>query len=173
MRILCLLLLLAASACADTVFSFMPLPASISAAPGQTTGWGYRLTNLSTDSWLEIYDVQPTSAFEHATLNLLFDYPVLAPLASVDVYYQPGLAGLAELTWDVDAPSGFVNSGDFVASARWYTDDPASCGFTCTDPFPFQDTAIASYEAVATPEPALLLPVAALLLLGWRRRHVR
>jgi hypothetical protein len=97
--------------------------ADISGLAGSTIGWGYSITNGSDTSWMA-----PTALNAGSFLNLdlsvapnpnlLFDFPIIAPGATANANYVPGLSGLYEMTWDPLAPVGFVNSGDFVLSAE-------------------------------------------------------
>jgi hypothetical protein len=113
-------------------------------------------------------------AFAHATPAALFDFPVLAPGASLVVDYDgPAFVGLFELTWDQDAPPGFVNAGAFVMDAEWWDADPL-------DPFAgakylgpalavSADYSASTVAAAAVPEPAAI----ALLMLGLGARSLR
>ena len=170
---------LTGSAYADSLtFTFETLPAdgAISGAPGSTIGWGYTITNLDPTNWLETTALN-ADLFQQATPNaFLFDLPIIAPGATVTESYTPGLSGLYELTWDVTAPGGFVNSGSFILSGDWYDGDPLSGGA-------FLDSAIdqsTPYSAtvspglVPVPEPAtsLLLALAIGSLVVWRELAV-
>jgi hypothetical protein len=101
-----------------------PAP-DISGEAGSTIGWGYSILN-ETGAWLEVFDFFPDSAFANATPDAsLFGFPILAPLASHTVAYDPAaLLGLYQLTWDPGAPAGFTNSGQFVVSANFWDVDP-------------------------------------------------
>jgi hypothetical protein len=124
---LVLMLLVASAAHADGVVSFSALPTDISGSPGSTVGWGYSITN-NTGDWLETTNVDQ-GTFQHGTLTPLFDYPVIAPGATVteNFVFTNGTGidiGLAEFAWDANAPAGFVNSGLFALSYELFSGDP-------------------------------------------------
>jgi hypothetical protein len=111
-------------------FTFDTLPTSgdILGLPGSRIGWGYTLTNTSLTNWLV-----PTSLgsdpFLAATPNAIFDFPILAPGATLSVAYDSltGI-GLFELTWEPGVPIGTVNLGLFVIEAEWWDGDPLGGG---------------------------------------------
>lgn len=122
-----LMLLVAGAAHADGVVSFSALPADISGPPGSTVGWGYSITNDTSD-WLQTMNVDQ-GIFQHGTFTSLFDFPVIAPGATVtvDFVFTNGTGidtGLGEFAWDANAPAGFVNSGLFVLSYDLFSVDP-------------------------------------------------
>jgi hypothetical protein len=171
-----IVLILGASAGAPLLASpitFTALPGNIEGAPGGTTGWGYALTNLSVTDWL-LPTALNADAFAHATPTALFDFPALAPGASLVVDYDgPAFVGLFELTWDQDAPPGFVNAGAFVMDAEWWDADPL-------DPFAGANylgpalAVSADYSASVAAAPAVPEPAAiALLMLGVGARSLR
>ena len=101
---------------------------------------------------------------QHGNLDTsIFDFPILAPGQSVIVPWQQDTAGLGQFTWDANAPTPFDQGGQFVISAQWYTDDPNSCNYTCTEiyqtqtqelvPFDVSDTLLSGNTGSA-PEPA-------------------
>jgi hypothetical protein len=156
-------------------FTLLP-GADISGEPGSTIGWGYELTNESTD-WLVFTGIN-ADAFLYATPDSsLFDFPILAPGASASVAYDPGLLqGLLQLTWDALAPVGTTNSGLFLLSAEFWDGDPFAGGAVIGTAPDFT----AAYSATVTgaapvPEPATLLLMATGLgasgLLERRRRR--
>ena len=127
MALLCIALLASATASAD-IYSFTVLPNDVAGTAGSTVGWGYTISNQSLTSWLVITTLN-AGAFDHGTPNSLFDFPDIAPGASVTVGFDAaGLAGIYELTWDTSAPAGFVNSGFFDLSAQWWDGDPLAGG---------------------------------------------
>ena len=167
MRTLLLAICLSAiPAMADDIYTFtVPAADNVSGPGGATlTGWGYSITNESSSLWL-VTNGLVGGPFLNATPNLLFDFPGIAPGASVTVPYDPSTpAGLFEITWDANTPPGFVNSGTFNVTAQWWTGDPLHGGtFFSTAPSESQP-----YSAVFTsvPEPStlyfglLLLPTA-------------
>ncbi len=172
------LLLAAVPGMAADIYDFTLLPqnGAIQGVPGSTIGWGYTINNESTSLWLVTTDLS-AGTFQHATPDLLFDFPDLAPGASVTVPYNPNkAAGLYGIVWDANTPMGFVNSGSFSINAEWWNGDPAAGGqFRFAAPDSAQPYA-ASVASVATPEPGTLvllsLPLLASCLLGLRRNRV-
>jgi hypothetical protein len=115
------------------------------------TGWGYTLQNQSSTDWLVTTGLS-VGTFLYATPQLLFDFPDLAPGATVTVPYNPVSppgAGLYQILWDQDVPPGFVNSGTFTLSAQWWSGDPLNGG-TLISIAPGQSQ---PYSASLTPVP--------------------
>lgn len=147
-------------------FSLTPANGAIMGAPSTTIGWGYEITNSSPTYWLFATDVHASNAFLYGTATSNpFDYPALAPLSSVSVLYD-GTSGLADLTWDANAPVGFSNTGNFILSASYYDGDPYNGGQYVAD----AGTREAAYQATVTsapvPEASTWQSMGALLLLG-------
>src|SRR6516164_6075353 len=90
---------------ADTyTFDLLPADGNIAGSPGSTIGWGYALQNQSSSLWLVTTGLA-SGTFMNGTPNLLFDFPDLAPGASVTVPFNASTsAGLLELTWDASSP---------------------------------------------------------------------
>jgi len=135
------------------IISFSTLPANgqVSGAPGSTVGWGYSITNNGTD-WLVITSLN-ADPFTSATPNLLFDFPIIDPGATVTEPYNPSIGtGLFELLWDTSAALGFSNSGTFVLSGEWWTDNPLDGGVFIEDAPDVNASYTASVNTV--PEPA-------------------
>ncbi len=100
---------------ADVInFSVLPPGGVLTAGPGVTTGWGYRLENTSTTDFFQPLNFSADIFFD-ATTNILFDFPLLAPLETVTINYD-GISGLFEATWDIGVNPGAVNSGIFLLS---------------------------------------------------------
>src|ERR1035437_6525673 len=97
---------------ADVLFTLLPADGNVFGSPGSTVGWGYSLANNDPTNWF-LTILLNSDSFANGTPSLLFDFPIVAPGATVSVPYDPGTAGLYELTWDIGAPVGFVNSGNF------------------------------------------------------------
>jgi hypothetical protein len=153
------------------MFSTIPGDGNISGAPGATIGWGYSITNESTTDWLLATNLNADS-FAFGTPTLLFDFPEVAPGATVTEVFDPiGLTGLYEDVLNDPVPDGSVDSGDFVLSAQWYTGDPFNGGTFIADAL---DTD-AAYSATvtsssSTPEPSsfALLASGIIAIIGWR-----
>src|SRR4051812_14383871 len=93
-------------------FTFETIPAdgNVSGPAGSTVGWGYSIINNSLSDWLET-TVITAGVFQYGSPLAIFDLPILAPGAKAKVLFDPVNGfGLYQLTWDVDAPAGFVNS---------------------------------------------------------------
>jgi hypothetical protein len=123
--IVILTILFAATSYADTfTFSTIPPSGSVSGAAGSTLGWGYSVTNNSLDQWLLFNNVGADTAFLNGTANAsVFDSPVVAPNSTITTDYD-GTNGLFEFTWNVSAPAGSFNSGNFLLSAEWWSGNP-------------------------------------------------
>jgi hypothetical protein len=170
-----LILLSAVHATAAEIYDFSVLPAggTFQGAPGSTVGWGYSIENESTSFWL-VTTAMNSGLFQNGSPTLLFDFPAVAPGATVTVpFNELGATGLEELTWDTSAPAGFSNTGTFTLSAQWWDGDPLGIG---SFRFAASDSAIpytATVVAAGVPEPATITPIAlpliALGLIGTRR----
>ena len=159
---------------ADTfTFSTVPPSGTISVQGGQTMGWGYSLTNNSTNLWLVTLDLNATTFLFGTGDASPFDFPVLPPGGTVTVPYDPSVpSGLYAYTAFKNAP---VNAKDFAAftlTAEFWTNDPANGG-RFADKAPDQTVNVV---AVIAPEPrsAYLLLSAGVLILGagWRRKRI-
>jgi hypothetical protein len=150
--------------------SIIPVGGAISGTPGSTTGWGYTLTNTSLTDWLMLTNLS-ADVFQHAVPNAsVFDFPILAPGATVTVPWIAGIAGLYEITWDLTAPIGLTESGTFIVSGEWWSGDPFGAGQFLQ----FATDQAASYSATVTapasvPEPSTLLLLTGALAVCWRR----
>jgi hypothetical protein len=114
---------------AAPVLNLLPPGGSVSAAPGQTVGWGYEVVNDDPGQWLVISSLNVPSGFQFGVgSDLIFSYPILAPLSSFAVPYIAGVQGLYEFTWDPAAPVGFVNNGSFLIGAELWDGDPFAGG---------------------------------------------
>lgn len=172
-KLLVLLCIPVVSVMAASTYTFGLLPddGNIGGLPGSTIGWGYSLQNQSSSLWLVTTGLA-TGTFTNGTPNLLFDFPDLAPGASVTVPFNASTStGLLELTWGASAPAGFVNSGTFDVSAEWFNGNPLNGGSMVS----VAPGASEPYSATVTPEPATIeLTGLILILFGavlWRRKE--
>lgn len=164
---------LAAPLWADSISSnLLPSDGNVSGPPGSTVGWGYSFTNDSVSDWFVTTDLSSDS-FSNGTPTSLFDFPDLGPGGMVTESFDPvNGVGLFGLVWDLSAPAGFVNSGNFVLSGEWWTGDPANGGqFIANAP----DTALSytarvSASTTTTPEPSsfVLLACGIAAIIGLR-----
>lgn len=125
-----ILLLASASACmAGSVgWTFDLLPGddtAVDAAPGGTAGWGYTITNNSPQDFLVLGSFSPDPIPDTSSTNALFDYPILAPGATVTEDYIPGTQGAYEFTWLTTAPALYTATGDITVGAEWFDSDPS------------------------------------------------
>ncbi len=157
---------------ADSIAStLLPSDGNVSGPAGSLVGWGYSITNQSTSDWFLATNLNSDS-FSNGTPTLLFDFPEVAPGATVTEPFDPvnGI-GIYELQWDPVASVGFVNGGDFTLSGQWYDGDPFNGGNFIADA---PDTLL-PYSAtvtgfVSTPEPSnfILFGSGILLMIGCR-----
>lgn len=107
---------------APLTWSMQLLPGpELTSAPGTTAGWGYTISNHDDTYWLAPASLNH-DLFEYGSPSSLFDYPLLAPGASLTVSYGGG-DGLFEFTWDAAAPWGFSNVGVFEVEAEWWVNE--------------------------------------------------
>lgn len=103
---------MASTAHADTlVFNVSPSNGDISGAPGTTIGWGYSITNNSSN-YLVTTAIN-ADVFQYSMPLAIFDFPVVAPGSTATEGFAIDSSGLFQLSLDVDIPLGFVNSGLF------------------------------------------------------------
>lgn len=135
----------------DWCFDTIPDSGDIEGPAGSTIGWGYTITNPDPVNWLSIITIS-ADPFLYGTPDAsVFDFPTLAPGETVTMAYD-GFNGLFQLTWDVDAPVGFVNTGNFLLNAEWLDPLWNSIGFSYKET-PFS----ATVSSAAVPEPSTLL----------------
>jgi hypothetical protein len=161
----------------DITLTLIPASGNISGAPGSTVGWGYTLTN-NTSEWIQTMNVS-SDPFQKGTPNVILDFPAVAPDGSVTLDFSLVTTascaftpcGLYELAWDTAAPAGFVNSGTFTVSSDFFSAEPGTPGAVDLGPAP---DASAAYSATVrgthvTPEPSgLFLLVSGLGVIGLR-----
>jgi len=155
----------------------MPSGGSVQAQAGSTEGWGYQIVNQSNTEWLWVTNVLASDAFLRGSADFTnFDYPVLAPGTSLAVPFST-TRGLAQFTWDSDAPIGFSNTGTFSVDAFWYDDDPYGngqpTGFAGTLTSSYTATVVAPQTPVPEPNATLYLGASALGLLSIVWGHKR
>jgi hypothetical protein len=161
----------ASPASADILFDLIPADGSVSGTPGSLVGWGYSITNTDPSDWFLSTDLNSDS-FSNGTPTLLFDFPEVAPGATVTEAFDPANSiGLFELQWDPSAPIGTVNSGNFVLSGELWDGDPFNGGTFIADALDSSAAYTATVTGSAsTPEPASfpLLASGFAIMIGWR-----
>lgn len=160
---------------AETYTFTVPNSVNVGSPVGSYTGWGYSIHNESSSLWLVTTELS-SSTFQYATPTLLFDFPDLAPGASVTVPFDPlTSAGLFEIAWNTSVPLGLVNSGTFDLSAQWWNGDPlkggglVSAAPSLSQPY--------SASLTTTPEPATIglagVAFSVFVILAWSHRRRR
>ncbi len=160
---------------ADTIVAtLLPSDGNVSGPAGSLVGWGYSITNESVTDWFLATNLNSDS-FSNGTPNLLFDFPEVAPGATVtEAFDSVNGIGTFELLWDPSAPVGFVNTGDFTLSGQWYDGVPFNGGNFIADAtdtlLPYSAT-VAGSSSVPEPSSFLLLAsgIVAIAIIGWRR----
>ena len=154
-------------------------PATVSGAPGTTTGWGFELLN-DTSNWIVINSVTDSGfnpAFGTFTEYAASSFFVFAPNSIAPVGFPFSLSTLEGFGQFAIAPGvtvGDFSTGSFRVGYDTYSSDPLvdfGAGFITGDNY--FDISFARVDAVAPiPEPATVaLSGAALLaLLSVRRR---
>jgi hypothetical protein len=151
------------------IFSTLPGTGSVAGPAGSTVGWGYSITNTSDTNWLVLNGISAGS-FANGSPKELFDFPILAPGTTATLEYDAlNSLGLYQLTWDPTAPDGFVNSGNFVASAEWWDGDPFADGKFLAAADDQKAAYSAMVTATAVPAPSTLLLMAIGLAAIWLR----
>lgn len=172
-RLLLLGAALSATMLAAPSISLLP-SASLGTVPGGSVGWGFTLSNPSSD-WVlltgssftgpDTYGAYVDYLGSSATLPLAGPAPESSMLTeNWDALSQ---SGIGEFTIDPTSPAGVTITGDLVIHYSVFSQDPNSPNF---DP----DTATVTADATlslpasvtATPEPAALGLVGASLLLS-------
>jgi hypothetical protein len=163
------LLFLAAAAAtggqASIIFTLLP-GAGISGVPGSTVGWGYSITNGSTDY------LQPTGlatgSFSGLDPNSIFDFPEIAPGQTVTEQFSTStLNGPCSFLdcglYEVMIPNGTAPetvTGTFTISALFYVDaaetNPAGAAPALTANY-----SLAVLPLAGVPEPGTLALLAA------------
>jgi hypothetical protein len=164
---------LASLAFADSLtytFDVIPPSGNVTAVPGATVGWGYSITNDSLSEDLVTIALNANPFFFGTPLSL-FDFPIVAPGATITENFVVNTMGLYQETFFPNLPPGSSDTGVFTLSAE-FCSGPTSPG-TCTS---VPDTVVAYSATVsAVPEPStILLSTAGLLgLLVLARRKLR
>lgn len=140
-------------------FNLQPTDGMVAGPPGTTVGWGYSIENKSATDWLVTTSLN-SDPFLFGSPMLLFDFPDLAPGATVSLAFNEGMgAGLYQLTWDSSAPLDFTNFGTFSLSAQWWTGDPLTGGVFLQDAPDSAQAYLATVSqiTITTPEPSTIV----------------
>ena len=161
--------LAAARAFAGPVLTALP-NSSIEGSPGSSIGWGYSIFNDSPTLWY-LPSVFSAPVFGIGTPVSLFDYPAVAPLATVTQAYT-GALGLLRVDIFPGAAAGQSDSGSIILSGAYWNGDPFQGGAGIVGAAP---DAVASIAAGVTtvPEPSTALPGLAALLLAAGRKFLK
>jgi hypothetical protein len=153
-------------------FALIPTAGRLTAAPGDTVGWGYTLANNSRDQWL-VPTVLNSDPFLYGQPMSLFDFPVLSPGASVSLSFDPvQMTGFYRVTVAPNAPFSFIEQGTFTVAFEWWSGDPARAG-ALLDQAPDASTPWRVEIISDVPEPSYLLILClALPALYWVRRNI-
>ena len=120
--VVCLLLGGSSALASPVQVSFSALPSSVSGGAGSTVGWGYSISN-DTSNWLLAQFINFSTPAQSGSFDFtIFDYPFIAPHTTVTLSYNPAGSGLAQFTWSSSAAPGTVNAGSFLLEARLFSD---------------------------------------------------
>lgn len=161
---ICLILVaMLGSTCAKAapfVFGLLPTSGTIEAAPGDTVGWGYTISNPSSN-WLVLTDLSAGSFNFGTPDSSFFDFPILEPGQSNTVSFDlDAFTGLFAFTWDPSAPAGSINAGGFRLDGEFWSGDPFAGGVKLAN----ADPATASYLTEIQPSSVVPEPSTVLLL---------
>ncbi len=154
-------------------FSLEPTGGAITGSQGSTIGWGYSVTNNSSD-YLVLWSVNSSVSFDssfgpQALLNIAEGNPPppLAPGASEMVFFNPSPSdptaetGLFELVLSPNAPIGTV-TGLFDLTGNFYDSSSLSNFIQQTD-----EMANYSVTVTSVPEPSSILLLTTGVVLCW------
>lgn len=170
------LLSLAAQALPFTfTLALNPAGGAVNGLPGQTVGWGYQLVNTDTSNWFVPTQLNASSFSLGSPDASYFDFPVLAPGASVDAAFDTLLhGGLYGVQLYPFALAGQSDSGIFTLSGEWWSGDPLAGGTFLQAADAVQaalSLTVAGVTAVPLPGSLPLLALGMLLLLLRQRRR--
>ncbi|RZT10226.1 PEP-CTERM protein-sorting domain-containing protein [Duganella sp. CF402] len=156
-------------------FAAGPAGGAVSGLPGQTVGWGYQLVNTDSSNWFVPTQLNVSSFSLGVPDASYFDFPILAPGASVDAAFDALLhTGLYGVQIFPFALAGQSDSGLFTVSGEWWSGDPLAGGIFLQAADGVQAAYSLTVAAAALPLPGslpLLALGAALLLARQRRRQ--
>ena len=123
----------AALTCYGDMFELIP-GSAITGAPGSTIGWGYSITDTSTN-WLQPLGLSAT-AFGNLNPTAIFDFPAIAPGQTVTETFSTSTlngpcASLPCGFYEVAIPNGTspeTVTGMFTISSDYYDGDPNAGG---------------------------------------------
>ena len=162
--------LAAASAFAGPVLTALP-SSSIEGTPGSSIGWGYSIFNDNATLWYLPSGFSAPS-YSIGTPVILFDYPAIAPLATVTQVYT-GTLGLLRLDISSSATAGQSNSGSIILPGNYWNGDPFQGGASIVSAAPDAVASVTARVASAgtvVPEPSTALLGLAALILAFGRK---
>ena len=162
----------------DVTLTLLPA-ADLSGPPGSTVGWGYTITN-NTSNWLETLSLNAGS-FTNGTPILVFDFPNVGPNSSVTEGFSALTTalcssppcGLYEFTWDSNASVGTVNGGTFTLSSEYFNGDPSIPSSTDLGPAPDGTVqySVTASSVSTVPEPSTWILLVSSLAAIWLFRR--
>jgi hypothetical protein len=156
---------------------------SIQGNPGDTIGWGYSITNTSSDFLLA--ETLDAGSFPSGFTPLnIFDFPEIAPNSTVTLDYSAVVTGtcssppcgIYQVTLGPSVPPGTVVNGFFDVFVELFDGDPFAGGTDLGNGADLMASYSASSAPLAsgTPEPATLGELGlGIALILWRNRMLR
>ena len=160
------ILLACATAFASPVLTLSPAIAT--GEPGQTTGWGFTLTNPDS-TWITVNSAEfcidvlgppfctgsSLGTFNDYTGINIFSVAALGPGGSFTESFVAGLSGIGSFDISPLALIGQFENGRIQLNYDTWSDDPFACGFSCG--LTFGNYVTADAGITVTPEPGSML----------------
>jgi PEP-CTERM motif len=165
---------------AEITLASDPASGIIAGMPGQTVGWGFTITNTSSDflivSGTDFLPPSPLGSFEDYISQ--YQFVLVGPgMTPVSQTFDAGLqTGVGSFTISPTATNGDVISSVVTIYYDLYSVSPFDPNFDPdADAVSFGNTLAFNAEVDVVPEPATWFPVGAALAAGyfyWRRRRI-